>query len=94
MFYLLVLVNLLASNVYTVAATTLDASLLTQLGYNNQSRIIYINRQYITDFDPNAFKGYTKLTNLYLQENALLQIDLAVLKDSVNLIDMYLSKNP
>ena len=71
MFHLLVLISLLTSNAYDVVAVTLDAALLTQLGYNNQSPNVRITFENITDLDPNAFKGYTNLKNLNLTFNAL-----------------------
>ena len=83
MFHLLVLISLLASN--NVIAVTLNASLLNQLGYNNQSSSINIGDYSINDIDPNAFKGYSKLKDLSLSSNAFTKIDLGVFKDLVNL---------
>ena len=85
MFNLLVLLSLLASNAYGVAAYTLDASMLTQLGYNNQSTFVFIGDSNMTDIDPNAFKGYTKMTNLFITSTSMPKLDLEVFKDSLNL---------
>ena len=94
MFHLLVLLSLLANNAYKVAAVTLDASLLTQRGFNNESLNINIGVYYITDIDPNAFKGYTKLINFNIEGNELSMLDLGLFKDSVNLTHIDLMDNP
>lgn len=70
MFHFLVLLSLLTSNAYKVIAVTLDASLLTKLGYNTRSTGVYIDRTNITDIDPNAFKG-SQVVFLGLQTNLL-----------------------
>ena len=94
MFYLAVLISLLASNSYGVVAVTLDATLLIQLGNNNQSSSVYINGNNITDIDPNAFNGYTQLKSLSIQQSALSKIDLGLFKDLVNLQSLDFSYNP
>lgn len=94
MFYLLVLLSLISTNTYDVTAVTLDASMLNQLGYNNQSWEITINFNNIDNIDPNAFNGYTNVTRLNLQHNALLKVDLEAFKDMVNLKFIDLSYNP
>ena len=93
MFHLLVL-SLLASNVYSVAAVTLNASLLTQLGYNNKSSYIFINGNDITDIDSDAFNGYNQLTTFTILSSSLSKIDLGVFKDLVNLETLDLRYNP
>lgn len=100
MFHLVVFLSLLASIDYGVTAVTLDASLLTQRGYNNESLGIYIfgagnnNINDIDNIDPNAFKGYTKLLGLNLRLNALSKIDFEVFKDLVSFRGLDLSFNP
>ena len=89
----LVLISLLA-NTYNVAAVTLNSTLLNQLGFNNQSSIITIVGQQITDIDPNAFKGNTNLIELVLEGNALTKLDLVVFKDSINLEILDMGINP
>ena len=73
---------------------TLDESLLTQLGYNNQSSSVSININNITDIDSIAFKGYTQLTSLSIQQSSLSKIDLGLFKDSVNLQSLNFLYNP
>ena len=87
MFHWLVLLSLFVSNHYGVSAVTLDASLLSQLGYNNESSFIGIGYYHdITDIDPNAFKGYTKVTQLIISTNdQLIRIDLESFKYLINL---------
>lgn len=85
MYQLLVLLSLLASNPYGVAAITLDASLVNQYICNNQSYGVYIWEFDITDIDPEAFKGCTLMTNLYFNYNPLTKLDLEVFKYSSNL---------
>lgn len=63
----LVLLILLTSKVHDLGAVTLNASLLTQLGFNNESQYVNLLAKNIDEIDPNAFKGYTKLTNLLLE---------------------------
>ena len=94
MFHVLVLLSLLTSNIYNVAAVTLNSTLLTQLGYNNQSYDIGVYGQHITDIDPNAFKGYSSLKYLNLDSNELTNLDLGVFKDSINLQSIDLAANP
>lgn len=71
MIHLLVL-SLLASNVYNAVSLILDVSLLTQLGFNNSSSIISINGYNISEIDPNAFKGYNQVTSLSFSLTALI----------------------
>jgi Leucine-rich repeat (LRR) protein len=94
MFHFLVLLSLLTSIAYRVVAVTLDASLLTQLGYNTKSYGIYVDRENITDIDPNAFKGYTQVNYIGLQMNLISKLDLEVFKELVNLRQVFLSYNP
>ena len=94
MFCLLILISLLAINAYDVTAATLNASLLNQFGYNNQSDKISLIGYFITDIDPNAFKGYTQLRMLSLVGLELSKIDLEIFNDSVNLGYLKLSENP
>ena len=94
MYQLLVLLSLLASNMYGVVAITLDASLLTQYRYNNQSKSIHLNELNIDSIDPNVFKGFTEVKELYIQRNQFLKLDLEVFKDLVNLNLLDLSVNP
>ena len=94
MFRLLVFISLLAINSYGVIAITLDANLLTQLGYNNQSLLVYANGYNITDIDPDAFKGYNQLTILRLQSDGLSKVDLSLFKDLVKLEILDLNNNP
>ena len=93
MYHLLVLLSLMASNVYGVVAVTLDASMLTQFGYNNQSSGIYFFHKNIDDIEPNAFNGYTKLTFVDLLYNFLTKLDLSLFKDLVNLAILYFQGN-
>ena len=85
MYQLLVLLSLLASNAYGVAAITLDASYVNQYICNNQSYSVDIWEFNITDIDPEAFKGCTLLTKLYFNYNPLTKLDLEVFKYSSNL---------
>ena len=88
--YLLVLLSLVTSNVYVVDSYTLTASVLTQLGYNNQSTTIDI-RNRIDSIDLNAFKGYQNLSFLILYTgNGMVTLDLEVFKDLVNLAKLTL----
>lgn len=94
MFHLLVLLSLIVINANGVVAVTLDASFLTQLGYNNQSSDVNIGSFNITDIDPNTFKGYTNLTHLAIGRSRLSKIDLGMFKDSVKLQEIELTTNP
>ena len=94
MFHLLVFISLLAINAYGVAAITLDSTLLTQLGYNNQSLQVYAIGYNITDIDPDVFKGYNQLTTLRLQSNGFSKVDLSMFKDLVKLEILDLRYNP
>ena len=94
MFHLLFLLSLIVSNHNGVFAVILGASMLSQLGYNNESSEILIRKYEISDIDPNAFKGYTKLTYFNLQSSSLSKIDLGLFKDSVNLQSLHLINNP
>jgi Leucine-rich repeat (LRR) protein len=94
MFHLLVLLSLLATNAYDVTAISLDATLLTQLGFNNQSSYVSIDGYNISDIDPNAFKGYTRLTYFRMVSNSLSKLDLSVFKDSIYLKMLYIRNNP
>ena len=94
MLRLLVLLSLLACNQYDVSAVTLDATLLAQLGFNNQSSYVNVDENNITDIDPNAFKGYTRLTFLTMKSNAFSKLDLSAFKDLVNLQLLSLGSNP
>lgn len=85
MYQLLVLLSLLASNAYGVIAVTLDASMLNQLGYNNQSYRIYTMDLNITDIDPEAFKGFPLMIELDFFNSPLTKLDLEVFKYSSNL---------
>lgn len=92
MFRLLVLISLLASN--GAIAFTLNASFLTQLGYNNQSTHVNIYNYDITDIDTNAFKGYSNVVYLSFASCSLTKIDLEVLKDLVNLVAFEIQDSP
>lgn len=95
MFHLLVLLVIIACNSkYGVFAVTLDASLLSQRGYNNESWYIQISYSNIDGIDPNAFKEYTKVIGLDLQSNQLSKVDIGLFKDIVNLTTIDLSYNP
>lgn len=93
MFNLLVSISLLTSYAYCVTGFTLDASYLAQFGYNNQSLQVYFFGPNITDIDPNAFNGFTKLTQLTIASTKLSKIDLEVFKDAVNLQVLDLTEN-
>ena len=88
------MLSLIASNAYGVAAVTLDASMLAQLGYNNKTTDVNIGDFAITDIDPNAFKGYKNLTYFRVQPSGLAKIDLSVFNDSVNLQNILFINNP
>ena len=94
MFHFLVVLSLIASNAYDVTSVTLDASMLTLFGYNKESSYVFFYNSNVTDIDPNAFKGYSKVTTLGLPNNALAKIDLEWFKDMVNLTYLYISDNP
>ena len=74
-----------ASNTYDVTAVTLDASLLTQLEYNNQSQIIDLYNNNISVIDPNALDGYTQLSSFYLLYNQLSNLDFGLFKHLINI---------
>ena len=60
--YLLALLSLATSNIYLancLSYTTLNATVLNQMGYNNSYSIS--NLEYI---DPNTFSGYNSLYQL------------------------------
>jgi hypothetical protein len=97
MFNFLVLLSLLltSNGGYRVVAVILDASMLTQLGYNNQSESIYLVSSGISAIDPNTFKGYTQLKGVTFQGNALTSVDLELFNDSSNvLLGLYFTSNP
>lgn len=97
MFNFLVLLSLLltSNGGYRVVAVILDASMLTQLGYNNQSESIYLVSSGISAIDPNTFKGYTQLKGVTLQGNGLTSVDLELFNDSSNvLLGLYFTSNP
>ena len=91
MFHLLVLLSLLARYAYGV---TLNAALLTQLGYNNYSTFLGLHFQDITDIDPNAFNGYTQVRNVLLMANSLSKVDLSSFKELIKLEILDLEFNP
>ena len=82
---LLVLLSLVTINVYVVDSYTLTASVLSQMGFNNQSTSVYINDNNIDSIDPNALKGYGNLLYFTLISTNLLTMDIEILKDAVNL---------
>ena len=94
MFHILVLSILLTSEVYDVGAVTLNASLLTQLGFNNETQYVDLFGRNIDQIDPNAFTGYSKVISLHLEYNSLSKIDLGVFKELVNLQILVLIANP
>ena len=93
MFSLLVLLSLITSSSYGVFGITIDASLLTQLGYSNQSSNVYIDGYNINSIDPNAFNGYTNLTSLSIKYTSIVNLDLEVFKELVNLNTLDMSYN-
>ena len=88
--FLLVLLSLVTSNIYIADSYTLTASVLNQLGYNNQSWFININDNNIDSIDPNAFNGYDTLDSIRLDLNSLLTIDLEVFKYAANITGLFL----
>lgn len=97
MFHFLVLLSLLltSNGGYRVAAVILDASMLAQLGYNNQSESIFLFNSDINAIDPNTFKGYTQLKSVTFQGNSLTSVDLELFNDSTNvLLGLYFQSNP
>ena len=87
---LLVLLSLVTSNVYVADSYTLTASVLSQMGYNNESWTININDNNIDSIDPNAFKGYSKITHFTLISTNLLTMDIEIFKDAVNVDSIYI----
>lgn len=75
MIHLLVLISLLACK--GVIGFTLNAAMLS--GISNQSSTITITNNDITDIDPNAFKGYSKVTSLFMYYTALVKVDLSLI---------------
>lgn len=82
MFHWIVLLSLIASNAYGVAAILLNSTYLNQLGYNTSSTQIQLNARDITEIDWNAFKGYSKLVEVSLRNNQLSVLDIGVFRDS------------
>ena len=91
---LLLLLSLVTTNIY-VESFTITASVLTQMGYNNQSTYVDI-RTYnnhidsIDSIDPNALNGYDKLIRLSIHSDQLTTIDIEIFKGAVNLEELFI----
>lgn len=83
--YLLVLLSLVTSNIYTVDSYTLTASVLNQLGYNTQSMSIFITDNSIDSIDSNALNGFDKLTSFNINSEGVTSLDLEIFKGAVNI---------
>ena len=78
----LILLSLLATNIYVANSYILDANQLNQQGYDTQSLFITVRDNDIESVDSSAFNGYSSLRELTISSDKLITIDLAVLKDS------------
>ena len=87
---LLLLLSLVTTNIYVAKSYTITASVLNQLGYNNQSKYVNLNDNGIDKIDPNAFNGYDKLITFDILSNSVTAIDIEVFKDTVNLKNLYI----
>jgi hypothetical protein len=94
MFHLLVLLSLIASNAYGVSAVLLTTSLLVELGFNWTSTYIQISGLNITEIDWNAFRGYSKMTDISMRDNQLAKIDIGLFRYGANLKTLDVIGNP
>jgi hypothetical protein len=85
--YLLVLLGLIASNIYMADSYALTASVLNQLGYTNQSTTIEIEDNNIDSVHANAFNGYIMLNDLRItsEHSNMTKIDIESFREAVNL---------